>query len=170
MALFAIPKALVNAPTFLLQTTERQSFLIYWGCICGVVDLGLDVLLVGRHGANGAAIANGTAQTLAALGIWIYVWRKERLDLRLGECGRILLCGAIMAMGALLVVHSLPGFKGLVATAVGAAIWFLALRLTRALNQEDVNRFLSIGAQFPASVRPYWKSLIGWLAPAASKA
>jgi O-antigen/teichoic acid export membrane protein len=170
MALFAIPKALVNAPTFLLQATERQTFLIYWGCICGVVDLGLDVLLVGRYGANGAAIANGTAQTLAALGIWIYVWRKDSLDLRLGECGRILLSGAIMALGALLVVRNVPGFGGLAAAiAVGAALWFLALRLTRTLNREDVNRFLSIGAQLPSSVRPYWINLIAWLAPAASK-
>lgn len=166
MALFAVPKALVNAPTLLLQTTERQTFLIYWGCVCGVVDLSLDVLLIGRHGANGAAIANGTAQALAALGIWIYVWRKDDLNLRLGEWGRILLSGALMALGALLVVRNLPGIAGLVlAIAAGGVLWFLGLRLTRALNREDVDRFRSIGTQLPASARPYWMSLIGWLAP-----
>jgi len=55
IALLAIPKALVSAPTMLLQTTERQGFLILWGCVCGAVDIGLDFLLVGKHGANGAA-------------------------------------------------------------------------------------------------------------------
>jgi O-antigen/teichoic acid export membrane protein len=169
IALLAIPKALVTAPTMLLQTTERQGFLIFWGCVCGAVDIGLDFLLAGKHGANGAAIANGTAQGLAALGIWIYAWRADRLDLKLLDCGRILLSGAIMAAGVIAITRAVPGYLGLfLAVLGGAVLWLISLRLTAALKRQDVGRFLSIGNQLPLAVRPHWRSLIAWLAPSVS--
>jgi O-antigen/teichoic acid export membrane protein len=171
VALMAIPKALVAAPTMLLQAIERQGFLIVWGCLCGAVDIGLDILLTPQYGANGAAIANGSAQAMAALGIWIYVWRTTGLHLKLGDFGRIMLSGAIMAVGVLAFIRVVPGFVGMFgAIALGAVIWMIALRVTGALKQEDVSRFLSVGGQFPAAVRPHWKRLIAWLAPAGAAA
>jgi O-antigen/teichoic acid export membrane protein len=170
MALLAIPRTLAAAPTMLLQATERQGFLVFWGCVCGAVDFGLDLVLDSRYGANGAAFANGAAQTLAALGIWIYVWRSDRLDLRLLDWGRIVLSGVIMSLGVMWVVRVLPGFVGLVvAIAIGAALWAIALRVTAALRREDVSRFLSIGTQMPAGVLPLWKGLIAWMAPTVSR-
>jgi O-antigen/teichoic acid export membrane protein len=171
VALLAIPKALVAAPTMLLQATEKQGFLIAWGCLCGVVDIGLDFLLTPRHGANGAAVANGAAQALAALGIWIYVRRTYGLDLRLGDSGRILVCGAAMAAGVLAFTRAVPGYGGMLGSiAIGAAIWVISLRVTAALKPEDASRFLAIGGQFPVALRPHWKRLIGWLAPANAMA
>jgi O-antigen/teichoic acid export membrane protein len=166
VAVMAIPKALVSAPIILLQATERQGFLIVWTCICGAVDMGLDILLIPHHGANGAAIANGTAQTLACLGFWIYAWKADALDLKLGDSARIAASGAIMALGVLATPRVLPGAVGMFASiAVGAALWFIGLRVTAALKPEDVSRLLSLGGQFPAAVRPHFRRLIAWLAP-----
>jgi O-antigen/teichoic acid export membrane protein len=171
VALMAIPKLLVAAPTMLLQATERQGFLIAWGCLCGVVDIGLDFLLTPRYGANGAAVANGTAQTMAALGIWIYVWRSDGVGLRLRDFGRIAVSGAIMAAGVLLFERAVPGYLGMFGSiALGAFLWMIALRVTAALKAEDAGRLLSLGAQFPASLRPPWKRLISWMAPAGVEA
>jgi O-antigen/teichoic acid export membrane protein len=171
VALLAIPKALVAAPTLLLQASERQGFLIWWGCLCGVVDIGLDILLTPRHGANGAAIANGAAQAMGALGIWIYAWRTYGLDLRLPDFGRILACGAIMAAAVVAFTRVAPGYVGMFgAVAIGGAIWMVALRVTGALKPQDASRFLSVGGQFPAAMRPHWKRLIAWLAVAGAAA
>ena len=171
VALLAIPKALVSAPTMLLQATERQGFLIVWGCLCGAVDIGLDFLLIPHHGANGAAIANGSAQAMAAIGIWIYAWRVDGLDLRLGDFGRIALSGAIMAGGVVGFNHVVPGIPGMIASiGIGVVLWMVALRITGALKPEDVSRVLSIGGQLPARFQPYWKRLVGWLAPAGAAA
>jgi O-antigen/teichoic acid export membrane protein len=171
VALMAIPKALVAAPTMLLQATERQGFLIAWGCLCGAVDIGLDFLLTGRYGANGAAIANGTAQGMAALGIWIYVWKSDGIGMGPRQIGRILLSGAIMAAGVFLFLREVPGYFGMfVAIALGAVLWVLALRVTRALQVEDAGRFISLGARLPSAWQPRWKRLIHWLAPLAAEA
>jgi len=171
VTLMAIPKALVAAPTMLLQAIEKQGFLITWGCLCGVLDIGLDFLLTPQYGANGAAIANGAAQAMAALGIWIYAWRITGLPLRLADFGRIAASGAFMALGVLAFVRVAPGIAGMFcAILLGAVIWVIALRMTGALRPEDGNRFLSVGGQLPAAVRPYWRRLIGWLAPAGAAA
>ena len=171
VTLMAIPKALVQAPTMLLQAIEKQGFLITWGCLCGVVDIGLDFLLTPHYGANGAAIANGAAQAMAALGIWIYAARTTGLHLKFGDFGRIMLSGAIMAAGVLAFIHAVPGFKGMFgAIALGGVLWMISLRITGALKAEDASRFLSVGGQLPAAARPHWKRLIGWLAPAGAVA
>ena len=171
VALMAIPKALVAAPIMFLQATERQGFLIWWGCLCGVVDVGLDILLIPQHGANGAAIANGTAQLVAGLGIWTYVWRTTGLDLKLRDFGRIVVCGATMAVCVLAFIRAVPGYVGMFGSiAIGAAIWLIALRVSGALKPEDASRILSVGGQLPAALRPHWKRLIAWLAPAGAAA
>jgi len=171
VTLLAIPKALVAAPTMLLQAIEKQGFLIVWGCLCGAVDIGLDFLLTPQYGANGAAIANGTAQAMAALGIWIYAWRISGLQLRLADFGRIAVSGVLMSAGVLAFIRAVPGTLGMFgAIVLGAVIWTIALRITGALRPEDAARFLSVGGQLPAAVRPHWRRLIGWLAPAGAAA
>ena len=171
VAMLAIPKALVTAPTMFLQATERQGFLIFWGCLCGAVDIGLDFILTPVYGARGAAIANGSAQAVAALGIWIFVWRIAGLDLRLRDFGRIAVSGAIMAAGVLAFLRAVPGYAGLFgAVPLGGILWMISLRVTAALRPEDVSRFDSVGRQIPAALRPHWKRLIAWLAPAAGAA
>jgi hypothetical protein len=54
--------------------------------------------------------------------------------------------------------------------AIGGALWVIALRVTGALRPQDMSRFVSVGGQLPAAVRPHWKRLLEWLAPADAAA
>jgi len=166
--LMAIPKALIYAPTALLQTVERQGFLIWTGCLCGAVDIGLDFMLTPSHGAAGAALANGVAQTLAAAAIWLRVKRDFKLDLRLGEFGKIALCGIAMAAVVLPVQFLLPvsGYVRVsLSVAAGAVVWFVALRLTGAIDKNDVERLRRILRRLPEGTRPILERCMNWLAP-----
>jgi O-antigen/teichoic acid export membrane protein len=171
VAVFAIPKALVAAPNMLLQSTERQGFMIWWGCLCGVVDIGLDFLLTPTYGANGAAVANGAGQTMGALGCWIYAWRVYHLDFKSSKFGRMMLSGVLMAAGVVAFTRAIPGYVGMIgAIPVGAVIWFVALRLTGSLKPEDAGRFASVGGQLPARFQPHWRRIVGWLVSANAAA
>ena len=170
-ALMAVPKSLISAPTTLLQTVEKQGFLIWTGCLCGVVDIGLDVLLIPSYGALGAALANGSAQTLAAVMIWTRVYREFQMDLRLAEFGKITASGALMAGVVLLVQYLVPisGYPGIaMSVAAGAIAWFGALRLTGALNRADGERLLHIGRLLPGGLRPVLQRCVRLLATEAA--
>ena len=155
-ALFAIPKAL-NTATALLQANERQGFLVAYGCICGAIDIALDILLIPHYGAVGAAIANGVGQSLAVLGTWWYATKVLQLDLRLSEFGRILAAGMVMVGGVLAINSWVNGYFGMVVSIVaGAVIYFAAVRAFGALSNTDVDRLLAAGKVLPSSVRPYF--------------
>jgi len=165
-AAMAIPKAVVNAPTLLLQTTEKQGFLVFWNCVCGAFNVVLDILLTPRYGAIGAAVANGSAQTLAAVGICLFAWRVSRFDPRLPAFGRLLVCGVLMVAGVFGISRWVAGPAGVaISVGAGAAIWLGSLRMMRALTAQDAERFLNLGRSAPAAVRPYVIGAIRWLAP-----
>lgn len=169
IALLAIPKTLMAAPTQLLQTTENQGFLVLSGWGCGAVNVLLDILLVRRYGALGAAIANGTAQTLSVILLWIYARRLFHIDLRLGAFGRIVLSGVGMVIVAVVLVRAMPSYWGLaIAIFAAALVWILLLRLTRALDNTDRQRLLSIVRAVPAPIRPRFTALVTLLAPERS--
>jgi len=166
VTLLAIPKALMSAPTTLLQTTENQGFLVIWGCITGALNVVLDIVLTPRYGAIGAGVANGTAQTLAVLGLWIRAWRLFNLDLRLKSLATLGFSGAGMAGAALAVNHFVPGYTGLVLSVLtGALVWFGLLRWTHALDQADAQRFQKIGHALPGRARPLWQAVVALIVP-----
>lgn len=164
-AILAIPKSLIGPATFLLQTYENQGYLISVGCVCGALDILLDVWLTPSHGAVGAALANGLAQTAAAIAIWYRVRRAFRLNLRLGGFGRIAGSGMVMSAVVLLVQYVVSGYAGLVAAVVsGAVVWMTMLRLTGAIDREDGERFVHIGRILPARVQPIYSRFVSLLA------
>lgn len=163
-ALLAIPKSLIAPPTALLQATENQSSLIWIGCGCGALDILLDVLLTPRYGALGAAMANGLAQTAAAILIWLRVRWLYRLDLRLGEFARVLFSGVLMASGTLLVAYWMRSYAGIVlATCVGALIWLGALRVTGAVAPMDAERLVKMVKVLPPRFQPILARGARWL-------
>jgi O-antigen/teichoic acid export membrane protein len=164
-AVLAIPKSLIGPATLLLQSYENQGYLIAVGCACGALDILLDILLTPSHGAVGAALANGLAQTAAAIAIWYRVRRAFRLNLRMGGFGRIALSGMVMAAAVLLVQNLVAGYAGLVVAVVsGAVVWMAMLRLTGAIDREDGERFVHIGRILPERVRPIYDQFVSLVA------
>jgi O-antigen/teichoic acid export membrane protein len=172
VALAAIPKALIVAPTNLLQAIDKQRSLIAWGLTGGAVSVALDILLIPKYGAMGAAAAKGTGQAVALIGVWTTAARLAKLDLRLKDFGRIAAAGAVMAAGVVAVLRVLPrGYAGMMmAIAAGAAIWAVALRLVSALDGIDAGRFVAAGQIFPRAARPFWVRLVGFAVPTTRSA
>jgi O-antigen/teichoic acid export membrane protein len=164
-ALLAIPKALIASPTALLQATESQGFLIWAGCLCGALDIGMDIWLTPTYGALGAAIANGTAQTAAAVAIWYRVHRIYGMNPLFRSLGRIATSGALMAAVVLLIGYVVPGWIGMIVSVVaGALVWCVTLRWLGALDESDRERFLHVGKVLPTKARPVFNRMVALLA------
>jgi O-antigen/teichoic acid export membrane protein len=62
-----------------LLGAESQSWLIKTGLVAAAVSIALDLLLIPRWGAVGAAVANTTVQGLWALAVFVPLWRRLNL-------------------------------------------------------------------------------------------
>jgi O-antigen/teichoic acid export membrane protein len=137
----SIPRAFQSHTEFLLQATEKQSFMLKWLVLTAVVNVSLDALMIPKHGALGAAVANGFAQTLGVAGLF---WKADgayAMRSQMRFLGTLCVSGAVMVGAVLVVVRSLPPWLGLAAgIATGAVVFIASLRLTRSLEAEDWNR------------------------------
>ena len=162
VTLLAVTKALMIPGMNLLQTVEKQGFLIWTGCLAGALDIGLDFLLTPTLGARGAALGNGIAQAAAMTAIWIRAKHLLKLDLRLADFARIAVSGAVMAAVVTGIARVVGGPAGLVAqVAGGVVVWVAMLRLTGALDKTDGDRLEHLAKTLPASLRPLFRWTAG---------
>src|SRR5882672_5119094 len=101
VVLFSIPKAVLTPASTLLYAAEDLGFILKWGCVAGLVDIILDIALIPRHGATGAAFANGIAQTLAAIAIWSRA--LIRYPVRIDTSALLRLAAAVLAMAVTVI-------------------------------------------------------------------
>ena len=166
MAIFAIPRLVILPAYNLLLATENQKPLVLWNCVCGVVDVLLDLTLIPLFGAFGAAAANGITQTLAAVGVWVIVGRRFSIRLDAAFFTRLTAVCASMSAIVLLIVSRLHSWPAVAAgTGAGIAAFVLGLRFASVLAAEDRDRFLTLERQLPAGMRAFYREFVMFVAP-----
>lgn len=163
----AVLGAVVLPPRQLLQATERQSFLIWSTTLAAVVNIALDLWLVPRTGAIGAAIGNGVAQLVAAVAIW---WRAITwFDIKMPWAALSKTTAIVTAMGIIVwgIGKTLPTWPAIIiGTLAGAVIYLLGLRWTRALNQTDYARLRQMIPNKLGPARPWAFKVLRFVVPA----
>jgi len=153
-ACLAIPKTMLLPVQQLMLAGEHQRFLVLWGCLCGAVNIGLDLLLIPHHGALGAAIGNGVGQALAVAGLWVRARSLFRLDLPWRELAQIAACACGMAAAVFGTTLIFSGWRALaVGVPAGCLAYALLLRLFKLLTPEDRRRMLRVTAKTTPLVR-----------------
>lgn len=166
MAIFAIPRLVILPAYNLLLATENQKPLVIWNCVCGVVDVLLDLTLIPFFGAFGAATANGVAQALAAVGVWVIVGRRFAIGLDARFFRRLTAVSVSMAAIVVLIVYGLRSWLAVAAgTGVGIAVFVLGLRLAAVLAAEDRERLLTLERQLPVRFRTVFREFVMFIAP-----
>jgi O-antigen/teichoic acid export membrane protein len=154
-AMMALPKPLLMPAQQMLQANEQQKFLIFWGISCGLLNIGLDWLLIPKMGALGAAIGNGGAQLLGVIGPWFEIRRRYGVHLDASPLLKTLVAGILMASSVVLLHQFLhPVLTLAVGIPLGALVFFVSLRVLRALNEEDVARLLQFKTVVPSKIQP----------------
>ena len=149
-----------------MLSTENQKPLVIWNCACGVADVLLDLTLIPLFGAFGAAAANGIAQTLAAVGVWVIVARRFSIRLDAPFFMRLTAVCTSMAAIVLLIVYRLHSWPA-VAAGIGAgiAVFLLGLRCASVLAAEDRERLLTLERRLPASFRTLYRGFVMFIVP-----
>jgi O-antigen/teichoic acid export membrane protein len=167
-ALLAIVRPLVQPMDAVFRATGRQTRMLLWATMCAFINVLLDWLLIPYMGAQGAATANGSAQSILVAGYWIIgaIWFQTKLDW--SSLTRIAVSGLAMAVPVVAITRTLPPVMAVPSAIVsGALVFCVLLRVTRALNLTDADRLSKLSAMTPRLMQPAVRRTVHFLVPTA---
>jgi O-antigen/teichoic acid export membrane protein len=151
--ILCLPKAFIGPVQSLLQTNERQSYVIVATVLAGLIDIAVASLLIPWKGAVGACIGSGAAQITAVGILWAIGIHLYRLKLPWGHLGKITIISIIASVTA----HYVGAyFKPLGAVLIGGTASLIVLLILfyafRVLDAEDRARFRILTGMLPGSI------------------
>jgi O-antigen/teichoic acid export membrane protein len=155
-------KAFLSPVQSLLQTCERQSFVIAATIVAGIVDISVAWYFIPAHGAVGACIGNGAAQLTAIAIMWIAAIHLYKVKLPWLLVAKLVFISALASLTAHLVVvqFTSPLLAILCGGIAALIVLFGLLYLLRVFESEDRARFKLLTAMLPANVaQPVDKAL-----------
>jgi O-antigen/teichoic acid export membrane protein len=125
----------------LLLGTERQGFIAKWGTLIAILNVVLDLILIPRYGAVGAAVANCTAQITGVFIGTFYVVHYIRVSIPWRATAAVYSAAVIaLAPLAYLANRTPTGIAILIgAVALGAVLYFGLLVIVGELRKDDLN-------------------------------
>jgi len=161
-----VSKAFLLPVQALLSSWERQDLIIRWGLVSGALNLVLDFVLIPKHGALGAAFANGIAQTFSVLALWLAAVGLLKIRVPILPLAKVGLISATMAIMVRLCTTRLPAVPATVmAIILGAAAYLLLLRMISVLSPADHGSILNLKREVPANVGRFFEATLSWLIP-----
>jgi O-antigen/teichoic acid export membrane protein len=178
-SLLSIPRAFQEIAEVLLRAADRQKQILVWFGITGVLNIALDLYLIPRYQAVGAAWGNGLAQLFGIVAIWVQARRVHTFSFPLRSGVRLLAAAVVMGAVSFAVVNQLPfaaylghtpaGFAGLVSAVLAAAITYIVgVRLLHGLQPSDRERLQPIGNRLPGPARLAYLAVLTFITPAAA--
>jgi O-antigen/teichoic acid export membrane protein len=162
--LLCLPKAFIGPVQSLLQSDERQTWVIASTILAGVMDMSIAWILIPRHGAVGACLGSGAAQITAvgmmwAVGIYLY-----RIRLPWVQIGKIVFTSTAASAAAHFVGLPFPPLWRLLLGSIAALVTLLTLfYLLRILEPEDRARINVLSSMLPRSLGRIVDRITSWL-------
>ena len=162
--LLCMPKAFVGPIQSLLQSTERQVYVIVTMVIAGIVDVGVTWTLVAAHGAVGACIGSGAAQFTAVGIMWAIGARKFGIRLPWVLTAKVAVMSTAAALAAHFVTLFLPPLWGiLLGGGTALAVLVTLTYLWRILEPEDHARFAQLTGALPRPLATFAERFLALL-------
>jgi O-antigen/teichoic acid export membrane protein len=160
-----IPFALLgisDAATSVLYGINQPSFVLKTGLGLVIISIGLDLVLIPKFGAMGAAIGSSVARVIAPfLYIW-YVSRKCETSWPMKDTWKISLSALIMAtlVYILQLLINIPAVAVVLLLPLGVILHFTGLIIFGVIRQDDVSVLKRIQDNVPGFLRGIYKSAI----------
>jgi O-antigen/teichoic acid export membrane protein len=138
-----------EAASAALLGLERQGWLLKTGAIAAAASIGLNLLLIPRWGAVGAAVANTAAQAAWSLAAFAPLWRRVSAASRQAFLQSACLAG-ILTLGLVVIVAAGVPLPGLViGSALSMLLYLFALNHLRLLSARHLLARLRPNAWIP---------------------
>lgn len=162
--LTCLPKAFLTPVQTLFEAVERQKYFIWATLGASVIDVGVAWWLIPQHGAVGATIGSGVAQTLAVITLWVFGIAQYRIRMPWAFLAKVVFASGIAASCAYAVARVLPPLPGLLAgTAVACAVLLVSAWLLRILEKEDLERLKVLVDASPSVLAAPVQMTYSWL-------
>jgi O-antigen/teichoic acid export membrane protein len=148
--LLCLPKAFIGPVQGLLQSHERQKFIIFAMVLASIVDIGVAWYLIPAHGAVGACIGSGAAEVTAIGMMWAIGIHLYQIKLPWVFVAKITFISVLASLTAHYIAVLLPPLAGILCGGFAALTVLFGLSyLMRVLNPEDRARFETITGSLP---------------------
>lgn len=148
--LLCMPKAFMTPVQSLLQSMERQSYVIVATLLAGIADFSIAWWLIPAHGAVGACIGSGAAQVMAIGMMWAIAIRLFKVKLPWRQLAKVSLASLLAALAAHYVAIQFAPFWGIVCGGIVSLVVLLGLFYSlRVLEAKDGARFRILSGMLP---------------------
>jgi O-antigen/teichoic acid export membrane protein len=162
--LLCMPKAYLGPIQSVLQSTERQVYVIITMVIAGIVDVGVAWTLIPAHGAVGACIGSGTAQITAVGIMWTIGARKFGIKLPWKLTAKVVVMSTAAALAAHFVTGFLSPLWGIVLGGCTALAVLVTLTyLLRILEPQDQARLSQLTGALPRQLGAFAERFLALL-------
>jgi O-antigen/teichoic acid export membrane protein len=146
-------KAFLAPAQNLLESSERQRYVIAATVFAGIIDISVAWYLIPAHGAVGACIGNGAAQ-LTAVGImWAVAIYHYKVKLPWLQVAKIVFISALASLTAhYIAARFAPLWAILFGGSASLIVLFGLFYLMRVLEPEDHDRFEVLAGMLPRPV------------------
>ncbi|MBN1308706.1 MAG: flippase [Chitinispirillaceae bacterium] len=141
----SIVATLSNPASAVLYGFDRQSFIYKFGTLLAVINITLDLILIRRYGATGAAVCYGITTIIGSTGGLIYTCSIMRLRYPLVSIFKITFATIVMGIVMELIIiqnGEFPGF--IIATAAGGATYLISALVLGTFEKEDYTLLQSV--------------------------
>jgi O-antigen/teichoic acid export membrane protein len=139
--LLCLSKAFIGPVQSLLQSAERQGYVIAATVIAGIVDWGIAWWLIPAHGAVGACIGSGAAQIAAVGMMWIIGIHLYKVKLPWRLVTKISVISLLASLTAFGFAARMKPLSAILCGGSSSLIVFFGLfYLMRVLEPEDRDR------------------------------
>jgi O-antigen/teichoic acid export membrane protein len=162
--LLCMPKAFIGPVQSLLQTMERQSYVIAATVLAGIVDLGVAWYLIPAHGAVGACIGSGAAQVTAVGLMWVVGIRLYKVKLPWLQVAKVTFISILASLTAhYIAVQFAPLWGILYGGNASLLVLFGLFYLLRVLEPEDRSRLGTLIGMLPKMMATPANTVLGLL-------
>lgn len=151
--ILCMPKAFLVPITSLLQSHEKQGYVIGATIFASVFDLGVAALLIPKYGAVGACIGSGVGEFLCVGGMWLAGIVLFKVELPWAMIAKVVFISIAAALSAHYVAIMFSPALGILFGGCAALAVLLGLfYLLRVLQPEDDSRLNMIANSLPRAI------------------